>query len=274
MGDPTMNPQSPPPRRLTRRTFLVVAGAAAGLAAVRSPAGAAPPEGLAGPVLTTPEATANGAKVPIVVQMAHPMDADHHVVSLAVVNERDPVPAKGVFHFTPMNGELYVAFQVRVDEGVQTLRVAAECNRGARWASASSVRVAEGAGGCVGAAPPPAARPAAPRPPVIRLPDVVRGRRLEAGRVIDVQVQIQHAIRTGLALRGGQYVQVSEPFYLREMEVFHGAIRVSRFALTPALADDPLLTFRLRPLEEGVLRVVFRNSRGADFEASYPIRFG
>jgi predicted secreted protein len=268
-----MTPQCPRPRRLARRTFLLLAGAG-GFLGVRSPAGGEHPEGLAGPILTTPEATANGARVPVVVQMAHPMDADHHAVSLAVVNERDPVPVKGVFHFTPMNGELYLAFQARVDEGVQTIRVAAECNRGGRWTSASSVRVAEGAGGCVGAAPPPPARPAATRPPVIRLPDVVRGQRLEAGRMIDVQVQIQHATRTGLALRGGQYVQVSEPFYLREMEIFHGNVRASRFALTPALADDPLFTFRLRPLEEGVLRVVFRNSRGADFEASYPIRFG
>ncbi len=44
--------------------------------------------------------------------------------------------------------------------------------------------------------------------------------------------------------------------------------------MTPALSDDPLITFRLRPLDEGLVRVVFRNSRGAEFDAVHPIRFG
>jgi len=45
------------------------------------------------------------------------MDPGHYVTSLSVVNERDPVPLKGVFHFTPLNGQVYVAFQIRLDHG-------------------------------------------------------------------------------------------------------------------------------------------------------------
>ena len=63
-------------------------------------------------------------------------------------------------------------------------------------------------------------------------------------------------------------------FYLTEMAVFLGAARVSYFRLTPAVSDNPLITFRLRPRVESVLRVVLRNNRGARFEAEHPIRFG
>jgi hypothetical protein len=45
---------------------------------------------------------------------------------------------------------------------------------------------------------------------------------------------------------------------------------VSRFELTPALGDDPFITFGVRA-REGVLRVLVRNSRGQRFEASHEI---
>ena len=67
---------------------------------------------------------------------------------------------------------------------------------------------------------------------------------------------------------------MSEPFYLTGVDVFLGAARVSRFELTPALADDPLITFRLRADVEGTLRVLARNSRGQELEAAHPVRFG
>src|SRR5256885_2875694 len=69
------------------------------------------------PSLSLPPRTRNGAKVPIVVEMSHPMTPDHQVTSLEVVNETDPIPGKGRFHFTPGNGAIYVAFQARMDEG-------------------------------------------------------------------------------------------------------------------------------------------------------------
>jgi hypothetical protein len=52
------------------------------------------------------------------------------------------------------------------------------------------------------------------------------------------------------------------------MDVFLGGERVSRFRLTPALSDDPLIGFRLRPREEGLVRVVIRNNHGARLEAA------
>ena len=226
------------------------------------------------PEIRLPILTENGAKVPVVVEVDHPMAAEHHVTSIAVVNERDPLPAKGEFIFSAANGQAYVAFQARLDDGPSTVRASVECSRGTRWTGVGATRVADGTGGCGGAAPRHDHASAEIRPPVIRLPRLARGERLDAGQLVDVQVVIQHPVRTGLERRGDAWTQVSEPFYLTEMAVFLGAARVSYFRLTPAVSDNPLITFRLRPRVESLLRVVLRNNRGARFEAEHPIRFG
>jgi sulfur-oxidizing protein SoxY len=275
-----MTPRSAVPSSDVGRRAFLLAGATAGLAWLTprgvlaatdppSPAHAGGP-----PLLRVPAFTENGAKVPLTIQMDHPMEADHHVTVVRVVNDRDPIPSKGEFHFTPANGQVYLVYQARLDDGHSVVRVQAECSRRQQWSNTGTLQVASGGGGCAGAAPPPELRSAEIRPPVIRLPHLVRGRRLEPGHIIDVQVKLKHPVWTGLAQRNGQFVPVTEPFFLTEMDVFYGGRRVSRFVMTPALADDPLITFRLRPEDEGILRVVLRNNRGLVLEATQPIRFG
>jgi hypothetical protein len=78
---------------------------------------------------------------------------------------------------------------------------------------------------------------------------------------------MRHPNRTGLARRDGKFVAEAEPFHLREMEVFYGDARVSRFLFTAALSDDPLIAFRLRAGQGGVLRAALVNTRGQRFEA-------
>lgn len=87
------------------------------------------------------------------------------------------------------------------------------------------------------------------------------------------QVKIRHPNRTGLTFRDGQFVRESAPFHLRDLEVWYGGRRVSRFALTPALSDDPFITFALRADREGPLEVRLTNSRGQKFEAAHEIAF-
>jgi len=90
---------------------------------------------------------------------------------------------------------------------------------------------------------------------------------------IDVQIKIKHPSRTGLELREGKFVQAGEPLYLKELNVFYGDAQVSRFTLTSALSDHPLITFRLRARAEDPLRVVLTNNLGQRFEAVHSIRF-
>lgn len=285
-----MDARRPPrPPDVSRRGFLALAAAAVGVAAggALAPArggtparrlrvedlyGLPPFERLHAPDLRLPVLTINGDKVPIVVEMTHPMTPDHRILSVHVVNPRDPVPSKGIFHFTPANGQVYLAFQARIDQGVSEVSATAECNRDGRWSSVGAIRIPEGAGGCAVPAPPRGAAGIEIRPPVLRIPQLVKRGRIRRDEIIDVQLKMRHPNRTGLAFRDGRFVQESEPFHLTELEVFHGAERVSRFELTSALSDDPFITFRLRARSEDPIRVVLANTRGERFEASHELR--
>lgn len=99
------------------------------------------------PMLQVPAATRNGAKVPIVVTMAHPMSSDHYITSIQVANNWDPVPVKGTFHLTPANGRIYLAFQARMHHGASEVSVAAECNRHGRRYARRSITIPEEGGG-------------------------------------------------------------------------------------------------------------------------------
>lgn len=248
--------------------------------------------------LQLPAVITNGAKVPIVVEMAHPMESAHYITTVRVVNQRDPIPLKGEFHFTPANGQVYLAFQARMDHGLTEVAATAECSRHGRWSVARPIKI-EGTGGCEAPAPPlnlldcatcklrsfcagGCEAPAAPLnrpgeeqvfPPQIRIPELVKHGRIQPGQLIHVQVKVQHPSRTGLLRRDGKFVQESEPFYLKEMEVFSGDERVSRFVMTPALSDNPFITFKLRALREEPLRILLTNSRGQQFEATHKIHF-
>ncbi len=265
---------------LSRRRFISLAAMAAGLMAEPGMlhAGSEPTpalEDLHSPRLRVPAFTSNGARVPIVVEVPHPMTADHRITGVQIVNPRDPVPVKGTFEFSPANGRAYVAFPARLDEGPSIVTATAECGRHGRFAATASVTIAEGAGGCAGAAPP--ALRMAPddiRPPVIRIPQLVGDGRIGPDDLIDVQVKTKHPNRTGLVVRDGKFVQEAEPFHLSEMVVFYGSERVSRFVLSAALSDNPLITFKLRVRREAPIRVTLTNTRGQYFEATYELRWG
>jgi sulfur-oxidizing protein SoxY len=274
------------PLGLTRRSFIALASGAVGLCVRPAWAvSAAPGRRLAGdagsrsalerehvPVLRVPSFTTNGAKVPIVVEMSHPMTPDHHVTRVEVVNEDDPIPSKGTFHFTPGNGIVYLAFQARMHGGISDVTATAECNRHGKWSARQRIEIPPDAGGCGGAAP---ASPSGGdvRGPVIRIHELVERGRIRRDELVHVQVKMRHPNRTGLVFRDGGFVQESEPLHLEELEVHYGGERVSRFEMTPALADDPFITFCLRARRGGPLRIVVVNSRRQRFEASHEFRF-
>ena len=212
--------------------------------------------------------------MPIAIEMAHPMTADHFVTALEVVDARDAVPGKGVFHFTPANGRVDLAFQARLDPGASQLTVIAECNRHGRWSCRRKIQVDEGGSGCSGV-DPAVGRPSSEEvhAPAIRIPELVRDGRLRRGQMVHAQVKIHHPNRRGHAIRDGRIDMSSGPLYLRQMEVFYGGERVSRFVLTAGLSDDPLITFAFSGAKEGALRVVFSNNRGQRLEATHEVRF-
>ena len=98
------------------------------------------------PKVTLPPVVEDGSQAPIVVEMDHPMEADHYIKSIQIMNFSDPVVIKGKFYFTPVNGEVYLGTQIRLAGGEAKVWVVAECNQHGKWAVSRETKVA--AGGC------------------------------------------------------------------------------------------------------------------------------
>jgi desulfoferrodoxin (superoxide reductase-like protein) len=232
----------------------------------------APDAELHTPNLILPAMTRNGAHVPVVVKMTHPLERDHFIRSVQFLNESDPIPSKGVFHPTPANGELYFSFQARMDSGNSTVTAIAECNLHGRWTARRRITIPEGQGGCATAGTEQKASRNEPiLPPVIRIPELVRQGRLARGTTTEVQVKFKHPNKTGLAYEGKKFVQVEEPLYLTSMQVFYGDRLASRYEMTPALSDNPFLSFKLKLAEEKPVQIVFTNSLGRHFKAVHEV---
>lgn len=218
--------------------------------------------------LILPAMTRNGTHVPVVVKLNHPMEKNHYIRQIQFLNESDPIPSKGIFHPTPANGELYFAFQARMHSGSSTLKAIAECNLHGRWTAYHRITIPDGQGGCATA---DGTKQTAPkeeiRPPVIRVPELVRRGRLAKGETAEIQVKFQHPSKTGLAYENQKFVQVEEPLYLTSMQVFYGKRLVSRYEMTSGLSDSPFLKFKLKFTEEKPIRIVFTNSLGQQFNA-------
>ena len=98
------------------------------------------------PQLFMLEAAEDGARVPITVFVANPMEPDHYITSIEILNYGDPIISKGIFYFSPDNARAYLATQVRLDSGEMKVFALATCNRHGRWAGSRNIFVNEG--GC------------------------------------------------------------------------------------------------------------------------------
>ena len=98
------------------------------------------------PKITLPPVVEDGAQAPIQIEMDHPMDDDHYIKHIQIIGFNDPVQTKGNFYFSPLNGEAFIATQIRLNGGESTVWVIAECNQHGRWAASKDTKVA--AGGC------------------------------------------------------------------------------------------------------------------------------
>lgn len=98
------------------------------------------------PKISLPPVVEDGSQASIVCSVDHPMDEDHYIKSIQIMNFADPVVIKGKFYLTPNNGEAYISTQIRLSGGEGTVWVVSECNKHGKWASSKNVSVA--AGGC------------------------------------------------------------------------------------------------------------------------------
>lgn len=220
------------------------------------------------PKITAPALTGNGHVVPIIVEMDHPMEPDHYIKSVEILNRKDPVVSKGRFYMTPANGAVYLSTQVRMHSGSSQVEVVAECNQHGEWISQKPITIKEGGGGCATETDSRSEEIFDIRPPTLRIPHLIEEGAITAGEIIKIQVKFKHPSRTGLKLVDGQFVQVKPPFYVKTMEVFYDGNQVSLYKMTEALSDNPFIGFKLKIHKEAPLRIVFTNSQDQQFEVT------
>ncbi|MBI3029194.1 MAG: thiosulfate oxidation carrier complex protein SoxZ [Candidatus Rokubacteria bacterium] len=213
------------------------------------------------PQIDLPILSEEPTAVPIQIWVEHPMEPDHFIRSVEVMLEKDPVPYKGKFFFTPSNGRARVAFQMRSGSG-GLVKAVAECSKHGRFVGTKELRVVEG--GCT-TAPDKVGRDRLGNP-MLRLP-----RSIKAGEVVEVRAKVDHNSHTGLALREGKFVRTGPEFYVKQMLVYLDDQKISEFQMTSAVSPNPLIRFPLRATRSGTLRVVFVNNEGQRWEVSQPL---
>lgn len=212
--------------------------------------------------LELPVLAENPAAVPVRVSVDHPMEPHHFIRSIEIVLDKDPVPHKGTYRFTPANGQAWVAFPMRSGTG-GVVRATAECNQHGRVVASREMRVTSD--GCAA------------------LSDVVDKDRLgnprlrlarppKLGEVIEVRTKIDHDSDTGLSLRGVTYVRERPEFFIRQVRVYFERQLISDFLLTSAVSSNPLIKFPLKVTRAGTLRAVFVNSAGRQWEVAESIQ--
>lgn len=137
----------------TRRAVLAAGlGGMVGLALSR-PAGATP-EAMAEAIaefaegeivegrvtLDIPLLVENGNSVPLTVSVESPMDPEDHVQTIAVFNERNPLPDVARFHLGPEAGLARVTVRIRLNDSQRIVAVA-RMSDGSLWSGSAHVIV-------------------------------------------------------------------------------------------------------------------------------------
>ena len=98
------------------------------------------------PTLKMPIIAEDGSVIPFYVVSDHPMEKDHYIESVEIINFVDPIVHKGMIHFTPDNGVVYFSSQIRAVSGTNTIMAVMKCNKHSRWVGEATVKVT--VGGC------------------------------------------------------------------------------------------------------------------------------
>lgn len=90
--------------------------------------------------LDVPPLVENGNTVPLTVSVTSPMTDADHVVSIHIVNEKNPQPNVGNFYIGPRAGRAQVSTRIRLAD-TQTLTAIAKLSDGTFWSATADVVV-------------------------------------------------------------------------------------------------------------------------------------
>lgn len=215
------------------------------------------------PVFNVPRLIEGGALVPVRIEVPHPMEPDHYIRKLMLIDENSIVKLKFVANFTARNNKAYVSTNLKLAKSTE-LKAIAECNRHGSWLSVSlPIRV--GQGGCSVAGAPPGRK---------LWGDVlwVKFAKDQAGAV-RVNLTVRHPMSSGRTIdSAGKITQIHPEFYVKRIRVFYEKVLATEFDLGPGLSDNPTLEFSLNAEGGRTLRLEATNNEGEVFESLVLVR--
>ena len=90
--------------------------------------------------LVLPALVENGNSVPLTVNVAHWMEQNDYVKTIAIFNEKNPQPNVAIFHLTPRAGRASVSTRIRLGDS-QKLTAIAQLSDGSFWSDEAEVIV-------------------------------------------------------------------------------------------------------------------------------------
>lgn len=90
--------------------------------------------------LVLPALVENGNSVPLAVNVAHWMEPNDYVKTIAVFNEKNPQPNVATFHLTPRSGRASVSTRIRLGDS-QKITAIAQLSDGSFWMDEAEVIV-------------------------------------------------------------------------------------------------------------------------------------
>ena len=90
--------------------------------------------------LVLPALVENGNSVPLTVNVAHWMEPNDYVKTIAIFNEKNPQPNVATFHLTPRAGRATVSTRIRLGDS-QKITAIAQLSDGSFWVDEAEVIV-------------------------------------------------------------------------------------------------------------------------------------
>ena len=90
--------------------------------------------------LVLPALVENGNSVPLTVNVAHWMETNDYVKTIAIFNEKNPQPNVATFHLTPRAGRATVSTRIRLGDS-QKITAIAQLSDGSFWSDDAEVIV-------------------------------------------------------------------------------------------------------------------------------------
>ena len=90
--------------------------------------------------LVLPALVENGNSVPLTVNVAHWMEQNDYVKTIAIFNEKNPQPNVATFHLTPRAGRASVSTRIRLGDS-QKITAIAQLSDGSFWSDEAEVIV-------------------------------------------------------------------------------------------------------------------------------------